>query len=661
MRHEGANLQNEMAHLQKALKPILFLLFTSAAGYVLARWFFPIRDILLYDEVIFLPERLWFKSRLDWLTHVLFFAQNRIVYCGDFMLIRPLFLLWIGIQDIIFRTDRVAQNYFLIFITGVSFAGFFSVTYKRAGKFLAAAAFIYAFTCLRGMILYTWPHINGYLVSITLYVLAGSLLVSPKINGVRATLVGVCFFVAENFMEFVPVAIATLIGFELLLWRTKREKRQSNLRLAAMVGSLAAYGAVVLLGYLVFRPPGIFAPSETDKFSFGPELFDRLYNGIMQLAFSILDEFTPFPMNPGPVFYIRCAFGAVLIGAILWATVRKLRAEETRKILICHAAVLTMLGGLFFGRLLTRGTIGIHYYAMIQYFLVMAAILAIPVSWKAWPRILIGCVLLASSVRSAYYVGERNERDKAGAARGIRAIEEIMEFLDQHHDRCFSGLSGPGYFSEVGNTILQEQSCGWRPGAPAYFEIGPDGAAKEYLPQPELEPWKSVHLLDKLPAPLPSPAVAEFLKGQPYNIREAQQNLRHDGNISLRLLGAPIEAKELTAKFRTADSFPELYNVGIAIVNGGSGLFFILLNNVLTVQSMAGNGQLTSLGSVQVNEMKREFALRITETANACQIFYDQFLIIQIGKCLSGQNYVGTFSLPNGTPEETLVDFSFKP
>src|SRR5437870_6100087 len=119
-------------------------------AYVLYNWFYPIAQYYLEDDWTVLPERIWFKGKIDWLEHLLFFNQTRFTCVGDYMLYRPGLFFWVWLQDIMGRSDRMAQQLLLVAVTCGIFISFYLMIFRECGKALALAGALFALTCLGG-------------------------------------------------------------------------------------------------------------------------------------------------------------------------------------------------------------------------------------------------------------------------------------------------------------------------------------------------------------------------------------------------------------------------------------------------------------------------------------------------------------------------------
>src|SRR5665213_3235470 len=103
----------------------VWLLLIAAVVYSVDQFFFPIIQYHYDDEWFVLPERVWYRDGFAWLKHLLFFSQTRTTWVGDFMLVRPGLFTWIWLQDMLVRSDRMAQQILMIGVAAFAFAVFY--------------------------------------------------------------------------------------------------------------------------------------------------------------------------------------------------------------------------------------------------------------------------------------------------------------------------------------------------------------------------------------------------------------------------------------------------------------------------------------------------------------------------------------------------------
>ncbi|MGZ3721719.1 MAG: hypothetical protein ACXVA9_02235 [Bdellovibrionales bacterium] len=632
-----------------------------ATVYTVYHWYFPIPKYLFDDEWFVLPERIWYRSSLAWLKHLLFFPQTRNVWVGDHMLVRPGLFFWIWLQDTLVRSHREAQQFLLIGVALFSFTSFYLMIYREAGKILAVAGCLFAFACLPGGFLFTWAHINGYLFAMALYTFAMVLYSLDQMDSRRALAIAAMLFCAENFHEFVSVTLVLVLLFEFFCWR-KNDRAASNLRLRALLIALGGYAVVCFVALVILRPPAIFSPTEVDAWQFSLDYLFRVFLVQALMILGILNDLIPFYLQPYVGTPIRLGIGVLLLLMTIGFYIYR-GGKFNRKIALCLLPVAAMLVGLLLGRVATRGVVKVHYYPMFQFFLVMAVLLMVASLWQARSKWLIalGLVLIVSSVQSATFIGKMNEAREPIVAATWTAVQGIASYLRKHPDRCFGGIYDPflrGDLNKAVNIELLESQCGRRPGRAVYFLTGQDGSFVDFNFAPA---ETSTSVMGGLGLAAANVELASYLANLTYNFQEEFQQLRHSGVIQLRPIYQKVSASVISATFHGSDSFPELYNVGLVIRGANEDHFIVLLDNVLRVLVKSKAGEVKEFSQSQIPELKSDFTLNIFRTNEGCMVFMDELLLTQSGKCMDGAVELGTFTTENGTPPESLVDLSYKP
>ncbi len=648
--------------LEKVITWALWAMFAGVLLFVIKSWYFPISHYFQDDEWFVLPERIWYPEKVAWLQHLMFFSQNRNTWVGDYMLFRPGLFSWIWLHDILFRSARVPQQIFLILTAFSAFVPLFFLLRKEAGKLFAAVACLFAFCCIRGHLLYTWPHINGYILSLTFYSWAALVWSSKDLSAKRAALAGGLFFLAETFHEFVAVTLVLLLLGEFFFG--SRNLRATRFRLASLGGALILYGLVVTFGYLAFKPPAIFSPTETDGLVFGWDYIYRVFYVQSNLAIQILDDFIPFPFVATPIDYLRWVFGLGMLARMAYKTICEGNPEDRRKKFLAVAPLIAIFVGLLLGRVATRGGVKSHYFPIFQYFLIMWAVFVFP---RMKPKFRAGLtvVLLATCIWTAIQISMHNKVTSEQELAPVisRAVADVEKFLAENKGRCYAGVFDSKLRSRINeavNIVFFQRNCDFLSVRPAYFSIGPEGEAAEVAGVEELPIWKATPILDTLGSAEYHVDLARYLANLTYNFREAELGLRHSGVLRMRALKSAISPEEIVARFSSTDEFPQLFNVGLFIRSRSAAFYFILRDNVLKVITRDSEGHVQEVAGTQLSSIKKDLKLRVRKAGYGCLVYLDSHLLTQLGECLGESVNVGAFDFENGTPPETLISFDYR-
>lgn len=577
------------------------------------------------------------------------------------MLYRPGLFLWVWAMDVLFRPDRFAQHLFLIGVTCVAFFIMYSIMVKECGKKLAFALSLFAFTCRSGgNLLYVWPHISGYLIALTCYSLAANFLAEENLSFYRALLTSILFFVAETFHEFVAVTLLVLILIEIIIWR-KSDKINSNTRLLTLLVPLSAYTTLVLIAYINFHPPSFFSLGDVESITFGKAYLYQLGVNEGNILKEIVRNMVPLPSN------LRFGFGVLGI-IILLASYRRWLSVQ-RRTLVYIVPVITLLAGLFVGRVATRGHISGYYFEIFQYLLVLALATQLkslrnllPAKIKASSFLDPAClvILLWSSMASAQLMGRVNASRPEIVPTIVTSAREIRHQLNAKQDLCYAGLYDPLLrtgLNEALNITLLDFSCGRLKGSPQYFKASDSGDVTAYFPtELNSKSGKSIRLKDSIQ----SDELAPYLKGLRYNFREALANRGHTGEANFRWSGLESSFSYVAATFQTQDRFPEMYNVGLAIRRNDKNIYFLFKDNFLKVLIRDPQGTVEEAASSQLMTIRPSVTMRLLDIGQSCLVFQDALLLTQIGgHCLENIIDIGTFSIDNDSPPDELRSLTY--
>jgi len=298
---------------------------------------------------------------------------------------------------------------------------------------------------------------------------------------------------------------------------------------------------------------------------------------------------------------------------------------------------------------------------MFQYFLVMSLLLSIAPLLRQRPKLagIIALLLVSSSLYTATLIGQVNAHRPAIVETTAEVVRRVKEHFKSHGNSCFGGIFDPQTRSQLNaavNIALIEYSCGWLEGKPVYWSTGESGDVRE-IQIPRLIP-NPRNLKDELDRSYESTELTTYLTSLPYNVKEAEKGLRHDGITTFKFADKEINTRQIEATFKIVDSFPELLNTGLVRRAGENSLFFLFLNNMFRVLLVDRTGAVQELASTQINQILPSFSFRIIDTNQGCLFLYNEQLLTQIGRCLPEKFQLGYFGVENGTPIEELVHLS---
>ena len=630
----------------------------AAASFVLYHWFYPLQHYYYDDEWFVLPERVWFNSSWEWLSHLLLFNQTRYTYAGDQILVRPGLFLWMWIQDELFRANREGQQLFLAGVAIGAFTIFFFALRKECGKWLAFAAALFAFSCLPGVDFYNWSHLSGYVLALAFYTLAIHLQFTGQPTVRRALVTGILFFLAETCHELVACSMVILVAIE--LYRARPVMRRVNLlRLLPMVAALFAYTVLVVAVWAI-HPPKLISGTATQSVPFSLENISAILKIMAGVFLQVLNNLVPFLTADPEINIARWILGGLLILAL--AVRQCIRPTEGRqKLVAVLIPILILFVGLALGRVSMQGVVKIHYFPLFQFFAVLAIFLMWPGGkWGSRLAPVLAIVLAGSSVYNAQLVRESRPQREEWVGAAVNAARGISSYLETHPDRCFAGIFDPNLRTRINaamNISFSSENCGLRKGKPVTFKLNKEGNVAEFETK-TAEP--SVRLMDRLSLPAASGELDGYLNRAPLNLFERKRTPVTRG-LELRYLYEPITTHSLQARFYSLDEYPILYNAGLAISSDRGPVFFLLQNNMLRLLTIDSAGKVTEFAYTQLPRMNHEFWFTISDNNEFCDIYYDEFLVMQIPSCLQGNLKVGTFTFANGTAPETLVDLIVSP
>ena len=665
----------------------------------------PNPSYLAADDFFALPERLWFIHRdLDWLYHLVNFSQARFDNVGGFSGLRPfLFFDWWA-EDMVGRELRGLFHQLCV-ATGIAWAATTYLLLRRYIGFVLSTAAAGILLIAPGVEAYSyfmsWPELNAYGVALLLFNVG--LLLLPTEHQTRSApvllLAGLSFVIAGLNHEFViPALLVMTVLHAGWIWYDRRKgSRAATLRQTfAVVASASVILCVIALIHFMLS-----------KFT-EPLRWDTLQPALISLyRLSALIVMPLLPQNIGDAARIIVPLVLAALVAILFA-VKALAVEPTKvfvrmrdpAVLGAVSAFIAIVVAVFVGRIVTDGYAPTWYYRFLSAYeaiLLAAASTVVVVRRVALVRTI--CLVLAAYL--AYGFG----RQIYTVHMGNRAIYELNHIapvvtairrqISQNPRWCFAGvlprgisakpdfnprprdltLDNPAAVAAI-TTVLQFYTCAERGGEPTYFAVSGGGAS------PDVQAMRaSAQFLQSgppvPPAGVSGPAIAfpeplfevlgpniqdykQTRDPHPYGTIEWDGLTRRDvpwrGSVIANIDGnCPCDIR---MSVKSDDRFPRMYNLGLVFGYGQSGAIALLLfeNQVVLGRLEGARLRITSLGFIP--DMRAPLDLFIRFDDNGCMVFANRQLVVSDPDCKLDAGGFGTFSWPNGTPAERIIDLS---
>lgn len=643
----------------RLVRSTFWVAFVAIAAWIVHSVFFPIPHYYLDDDWFVLPERAWFDGAWDWFKHLLFFSQQRLTWVGDFMLYRPGLFGYIWFQDVAFQHERVLQQWSLVVVAGFALASFVTMIRREWGTAVAISAALFTLCTPTGSMLFTWPHINGYLLAIALYTFAATRLTNRLESTSSALVTAVLFFGATLFHEFVALTLGLLVVIEVLFWR-RHDRAASTRNLLALGLPIVLYFAIVGFGTFVLDPPRFFAPGETDGFVLDFETMKRIAFVQLNVTLVILHGLVPFASDVAELNVARLLVGAGIVIAAVGIWLLKPARRWSYKIAVCAAPFAVLFFGLLVGRVATRGVVKAHYYPMFQFFLLLFLLLVAAPRTRVWSRNLLVVLFLAGSLWSSRIVRAANETTAPRAMAVHRVVESVVEVLGKEKDRCYGGLhdaANRGSLVYAVSLALRSHDCQRKPGVrPLYFEIRQDESLGSFDPIEIGSDRARVDFVPLLRYRGRSGELASFLEKLTYNIFEAERNLRHDGWIELRSADVGAEFDVIEARFEAREEWPVMYNSGFFLGNASARIYVLLRNNMVHVLFADSRTPAREVAGVPVGKIKSEYSVRFERRSDRCLVYFDEMMLVQSPVCWQGPVTPGALEFSNATAPEKLIE-----
>lgn len=612
------------------------------------RLHFPIEHFYFDDENFVLPERLWFTNPWEWLSHLLFFNQTRFTWVGDFILVRPGLFAWMWVQDL-FRADRLIIQSFIAGVHVFVLITAFFFLRRSAGAVLAAAFALYAVLCVIGRQLYTWPHINGYAVSMGFYVLAAYLFLKEKPSMKWRIVTGISFFLACAFYELTALTLPLLLVAE--KWSGKKK---NGSRLLTLFIPLCAFGLIVVFAQTVLRPHSLSPIQELTSSENSVSRFLWVWiNFFRNLAFVSL----PFPTESVALAYIKTVIFFGGLSFLGWKSWRQLSAEDRHTFRMAFVPLIALLLGVGLGRVGPRAVIKEHYFPIFHFFiwLSLAALLG---RFLLKSRILYGgalVVLLGSTLWTSLWIDVVKAAPAEEAEAQVNTVNQIRKIV-QEKKGCFAGWAdyvGRDRDSAVVNSALLQESCARKTATSVFTESfdrmnvhATDLTDSVSLPEVKNE-------LASLQGPISSEILQSYLTSRPPNLAQTIAG-SVNGILQLRQVAEAHTSKVLKVQWVSKDEWPNLWNVGLAFESGNIQNFVLIRDNLLELFAFREGQPLATISS-PLFSVESPLELKIVKVQGPfCRYYVNALLIFQFAACPVELTKAGMITFDNGTPSEEL-------
>lgn len=177
------------------------------------------------DHSIFMLGRFLFDSDLEWFLKTLNYARTRLLLPGDSFAFRPVHMFILGLEDIVFRYNLLAQGIISSALFSATATLLFALSKKISNSiFLAfAATSLWAFQ-LAGSEMLLWQHITPYIV-LPGFFCAALLLVIDKDAGTKSFVIaGTFVFLAGLTYEIGGLIALSLAFFTYFSGAARRKK-----------------------------------------------------------------------------------------------------------------------------------------------------------------------------------------------------------------------------------------------------------------------------------------------------------------------------------------------------------------------------------------------------------------------------------------------------
>lgn len=653
--------------------PVIFCLvylFNSPNPYFLAQ-----------DDWIWMPEKAFFSSEGAWLKHLLFFNQNRFTYVGDFMLVRPGLFFFNWLMDL-FRSHREVGYFFSLGIFSFSSAVFFYLTLRRTNLLASVLMTCFLVMYAPGAYLATWPHIATYSLACSLYCLGVFLVENKGLS--MGPLSFACLLLSFQFHELAFCAVAGLIVLYILGWRVFSTKKTSFLKdliwaTPFVIQVVFVAGVFLLLGKGIFTPGeggGALLQLQTRPWEFVKD-FASHYLHFLSSVF----HFFPIKILEGTILAHAVSLTLLLVALVSgWMAFRKKQFAA----LAYFVVLITILFGIAFGRILTRGEASPWYGFLAVYGFLLLMTMHFSRHPKVYMVVLVALVSIQSFRVIEYFqfrgpTFDDQESDvmlamidtlrrtlatEKSSVRGLALLNEPKEIISANKRGSFflGGHEALTWNYATGMLF----NLGWGQSAPPG---GPTGLLYDFERREShvlcfsnliSGPWNP---MKKVP-PGDGGDLIQLPMYQADSLPVVESHgrlVKSDIKTQIQFV-VPGSWKAVSARVTSSDKVPILYNFLFAFKGAHGGMVFAFDDTVLVVLER-GLGPSKIAGSAYLCRLTRSPELVFHRENGRLTVWVDGSLVFATENPVGISDWVeiqfGTWT--NGTPGETLSQVVWTP
>lgn len=429
---------------------ICALLLVAAMAYS----YLPAGRVFLFDDMLILPERLWFRDRSawDWFVHLLSFNQRRLLFPGDTLLFRPglFFFSWIFYGPFL-QFPGLATIWATA--TGVG-AALLLVTLLRRNTNIALALLVCLLWCVPYAdqhMIFNWPHINPYLYAVVFFCLGGVCLQKKNYWGA-----GAFWFLSVWFQEFTLIALAIMLLIGLFREPKSFGGKTTLLVAAAALPYFAMYAWTLWLTQGMRAEVGHAVPGAGATLAERGVAIIRFLSNCLEVNFGLYrgeaSAFKHFGKR-----YWALTLGLLALLGWMWRRDRVSQGAGARSIFLIEsqaaaAGFLAIVMGAS-SRMIERGGVGSYYYSMAGFFLIWFLGASGLLGWLtrhravAWVSLLVLVPVSSEHIRKAYGLNISELKFHAPIAEAIHLGRPLFA----NKSRCFAGAT---HLTELEQRVL---------------------------------------------------------------------------------------------------------------------------------------------------------------------------------------------------------------
>lgn len=441
------------------------------------------------DHSVFMLGRLLFDSDLEWFLKTLNYARTRFLFPGDTFAFRPVHMFIIGLEDILFRYNLLAQGIASSAIFSATATALFYLLRKISGNlFLAlAATSLWAFQ-LAGSEILLWQHITPYVLLPGFFCAALNVLSDHDSSNKSLFIAGFLMFLAGLTHEIGGLIAGSLALFTLFANAITRKKYVS----AFALGGISALSLSALDYFFIHKIQNFTGSADTVNITSFSSLLSSIFPFI---AASGVAVFFPHSIE---VFHLEnwfigwnflttpkhlMVFGVIsVITILLLSTILTLLSLRRLGITVLNIASIFALSlfGLSYGvsafRIFTRNSeymMSAPYYFSLLSLALSIMIVAITVRINK-PRIML-CISLLLSLLSVMQVKRlliELRETRAEKQDSYIFLKKSRETIRDNASLCFGGMDPYSISAShmMWHPLYQDISCANRAGAsPVYL------------------------------------------------------------------------------------------------------------------------------------------------------------------------------------------------